>query len=100
MVRDTGAPVSLADAAKNNTPAKFSDNRRKKKEVDLADLRKTLTEVLETVPPKPAEKEKPAERPEEGPSLEIKPMENKFSAPDVQQNEEGEVIKPGETVEL
>lgn len=45
LIKDTGVPVSLAEAAKKE-PSKFSDMKRKKKEVNLSELRETLSEVL------------------------------------------------------
>ena len=96
LIKDTGQPVSLAEAAKKE-PAKFSETRRKRKEVDLSDLRETLKEALKIDLPEAEKKEQQEEKTEEeikktGPKEDIKeesPLDSKNGT-----------INPGETVEL
>ncbi|MFH0852511.1 MAG: type IV secretion system DNA-binding domain-containing protein [bacterium] len=65
LIKDTGAPVSLAEAAKKE-PSKFSDMRRKKKEVNLSELRETLSEVLGDRTEEEKEKEPEIKKEENG----------------------------------
>lgn len=94
LMRDTGEPVSLAEAAKRQ-PAKFSDARKKKKEVNLGELRKTLQEVMEE---KMAKSEGVEDFPQE---IEID-TESEKQEKNLKTDDEsrGKEIKPGETVEL
>jgi CxxC-x17-CxxC domain-containing protein len=89
LIHDTGQPVSLAEAARKG-PAKFSDSRRKKKEVNLSELRETLHEVLKNEGENDAEEEKSSSFLGQN----SKRSENK---PD---NSNGEILDEGEKVEL
>jgi len=82
LIKDTGQPVSLGQALKNG-PSKFSAQKRKKKEVNLADLRETLSEVLK--PDNNVENKKS----EPSPTPEI-----------IENNSDKKPIEPGETIEL
>jgi len=90
IYKDTGAPVSLSEAAKKE-PANFSDFKRKKKEVNLSDLRKTLDEVLGS---KEEKREAPEAKKEERSEQKLPEKSEK------ENNSDKGLIKPGETVEL
>jgi CxxC-x17-CxxC domain-containing protein len=47
LIKETGRPISLSEAAKKE-PAKFTEAKKKKKEVNLPELRETLKEALAT----------------------------------------------------
>ncbi|MBI4709257.1 MAG: type IV secretion system DNA-binding domain-containing protein [Candidatus Portnoybacteria bacterium] len=85
LVKETGQPISLSEAIKKS-PAKFSEPRKKRKEVDLPELRKTLEEALG---PEKLDVEKGISKPE------VRREEEKSNETD-----SGKALKPGETVEL
>jgi CxxC-x17-CxxC domain-containing protein len=90
LIKDTGTPVSLAEAARRE-PAKFSDARRKKKEVNLSELRETLQEVLK-------KEEKETNKEDKNNLISNKDAErNNENKPD---NSESKVINEGENIEL
>jgi len=88
LIKDTGSPVSLAEASRRE-PAKFSDARRKKKEVNLTELRETLNEVLKSEEKKDEPEEK-VKKPED-----IEPPK-----PPQKKDDEGQILSEGEKVEL
>ncbi|PIY75375.1 MAG: hypothetical protein COY85_00355 [Candidatus Portnoybacteria bacterium CG_4_10_14_0_8_um_filter_40_50] len=89
LIKDTGEPISLAQAA-GKEPAKFSDSRRKKKEVNLSELRETLHEVLKNEEENDAEEKKSNSVPGQN----SKRSENKSD------NSNREVLNEGEKIEL
>jgi CxxC-x17-CxxC domain-containing protein len=91
LIKDTGEPISLAQAA-GKEPAKFSDSRRKKKEVNLSELRETLQEVLKNEEEDNEEKEKKSDL-----VLDGNAKRNREKKPE---NSNGEVLNEGENVEL
>jgi len=102
LVKETGQPISLAEATKIG-PAKFSETKHKRKEVDLSELRRTLEEALDTElssnkPKEPLLKnEEMADRPST-PNCEP-PIENQ-SQSENQANPKQGTLEPGKTVEL
>ncbi|OGZ33802.1 MAG: hypothetical protein A2Y98_02665 [Candidatus Portnoybacteria bacterium RBG_19FT_COMBO_36_7] len=93
LIRDTGEPISLAQAAIKE-PAQFSDLRRKKKEVNLPELRETLQEVLKD------EEEKIKEEKKDLVSTEEKYKNDTRKKLTSESNDKGEVIDEGESVSL
>ena len=94
LVKEIGPAISLDEAIKKE-PAKFSEGKRKRKEVDLNDLRKTLQEVMEDEETKNRATENLPQEIEIGP---IKGAESQ----DQNKNEKSDSkeLKPGETIQL
>lgn len=106
IVRGAEAPAMSLKDALGKEPAKFADNRRKKKEIDLADLRHTLEETIgkeKMLPPQITQKEPEKEPPHEEPSQQ-KPLKEPQQKPAEEKNKDGNSkggpIAPGETVNL
>jgi len=91
LIKETGEPISLSQAA-GKDPAKFSDSRRKKKEVNLSELRETLQEVL-----KNEEKENEEEEKKNNSVPERNIKRHDENKPD---NSSGQVLNEGESAEL
>ncbi|MDD5589923.1 MAG: type IV secretion system DNA-binding domain-containing protein [Candidatus Portnoybacteria bacterium] len=100
-------PISLKDALVKPL-AKFSDNRRKKKEVNLADLRQTLRETIgeekmtsqSSPAAKPIEIKKNESAEESSTKHDGGPEKEGEKNKDNNQDSKGGEIAPGETVDL
>jgi CxxC-x17-CxxC domain-containing protein len=88
LIRDTGEPISLAQAA-GKEPAKFSDSRRKKKEVNLSELRETLSEVL-----------KPEEKKEELIQTEEESKNETSEKLTSDRDDKGQILNEGQSISL
>ncbi len=88
-VRETGPAISLSQALKTDKSDFQPTKKKPRREVDLADLRKTLEETIGPI-------EKKQEAGDERPPESKKPPEENISV----QKDEGEELKPGESVQL
>jgi len=98
-IKETGAPVSLAEAAKKE-PSKFSDLRRKKKEVNLSELRETLSEVLGSQAAKGEEKIAEQTRNKENEIGIGKEKSDKPKEPDEKKDDSSGFLNPGEAAKF
>jgi len=91
LIKDTGEPISLAQAT-GKEPAKFSDSRRKKKEVNLSELRETLQEVLKNEEERDKEEKKKSDL--------VPDRDANRDGENKPANSNGEVLNEGDKVEL
>ena len=99
LVRDTGAPVSLGQALKTG-PARFSEQKRRKKEVDLPGLRRTLNEVLSKETESAKEKKSVSEMRQEPDQETAKVIDKNSAATAENKDPDKKVINPGEIAQL